>query len=74
MPSSTPFGILVNIFFLVRFLPIPLHSLQGLEICSPEPAHSGQVCWIVKKPWLDLTWPWPPHIEQAIGLDPGSDP
>ena len=44
VPSSTPFGILVYIFFLVCFLPIPLHSLHRLEICSPEPAHSGQVC------------------------------
>ena len=44
VPSSTPFGIFVNIFFFVCFLPIPLQSLQGLEICSPEPLHSGQDC------------------------------
>ena len=74
VPSSTPFGILVNIFFLLCFLPIPWQSLHGLEICSPAPAHSGQVCWIVKKPWLDLTWPCPPQVEQEIGLEPGSAP
>ena len=55
VPSSTPVGMLVCIFFLDCFFPNPLHSLHGLEICSPDPAHSGQVCWIVKNPWLDLT-------------------
>ena len=37
------------------FFPIPLQLLHGLEIFSPSPLHSGQVCWIVKNPWLDLT-------------------
>ena len=27
---------------------------------------------MVKKPWLDLTLPCPPQVEQEIGLDPGS--
>jgi len=44
VPSSTPFGILATIFFLVCFCPIPLHPLHGLEICSPEPEHAEQVC------------------------------
>ena len=43
VPSSTPFGILVNIFFLVCFLPIPLQFVHGFEICSPDPAHPGHV-------------------------------
>ena len=53
---------------------MPLQSLHGEEICSPDPLHSGHVCWIVKKPWLDLTCPCPLHAEHEIGFDPGSAP
>ena len=38
-------------------LPPPLQLVQGLLIFSPSPLHSGQVCCIVKNPWLDLTLP-----------------
>ena len=39
VPSSTPFGIVTDIFFEACFLPWPLQSLHGLVISSPVPAH-----------------------------------
>ena len=64
----------VDIFLLACFFPKPLHSLQGSVICCPEPPHPGQVCCIVKNPWLVLTFPLPPQVEQVLGLEPGSAP
>ena len=61
VPSSTPFGIVTDIFLDACFLPWPLQSLHGFVISSPLPLHWGQVCWTVKKPWLDLTFPFPPQ-------------
>jgi len=58
----------------VCFFPEPPQLLQGFLISSPLPAHWGHVCWTVKKPWLDLTLPCPPHVEHGLGLEPGADP
>src|SRR5210317_2061909 len=44
VPSSTPFGIVTDIFLEVCLLPCPLQSLQGFVISSPLPLHCGQVC------------------------------
>ena len=59
VPSSTPFGMVTEIFLEVCFFPWALQSLHGLVISSPVPLHWGQVCWTVKKPWLVLTFPFP---------------
>ena len=61
VPSSTPLGIVTAIFFEICLFPCPLQSLQGFVISSPLPAHCGHVCCTVKKPWLDLTLPFPPQ-------------
>ena len=61
VPSSTPLGIVTDIFFEICLLPCPLQSVQGWVISSPLPVHWGQVCWTVKKPWLVLTLPFPPQ-------------
>ena len=61
VPSSTPLGIVTETFLEVCLFPCPLQSVQGLVISSPLPAHWGHVCWTVKKPWLDLTLPFPPQ-------------
>ena len=61
VPSSTPFGIVTDIFLEACLLPCPLQSEQGLVISSPLPEHCGQVCCTVKNPWFDLTLPLPPH-------------
>ena len=61
VPSSTPLGMVTDIFLDVCFLPWPLQSLHGLVISSPLPLHCGHVCWTVKKPWLDLILPLPPQ-------------
>ena len=61
VPSSTPLGIVTDTFLFVCLLPCPLQSPHGFVISSPLPAHWGQVCWTVKKPWLDLTLPFPPQ-------------
>ena len=50
VPSSTPFGIVTEIFFDTCLLPWPLQSLHGLVISSPFPAHCGHVCCTVKNP------------------------
>ena len=39
VPSSTPFGIVTEIFFEACFLPWPLQLLHGLVISSPLPLH-----------------------------------
>ena len=39
VPSSTPCGMVTDIFFDACFLPCPLQSLQGLVISSPFPLH-----------------------------------
>ena len=39
VPSSTPFGIVTDIFFEACLLPWPLQSLHGFVISSPLPAH-----------------------------------
>ena len=39
VPSSTPLGIVTDIFFEVCLFPCPLQSEQGLVISSPLPAH-----------------------------------
>ena len=44
VPSSTPLGIVTDIFFAVCLLPLPLQSLHGLVISSPLPEHCGHVC------------------------------
>ena len=44
VPSSTPFGIVTETFFVVCLFPWPLQSTQGLVISSPLPAHWGHVC------------------------------
>ena len=31
----------------------------------PAPPHWGQVCTMVKNPWLRRTWPRPPHARQV---------
>ena len=61
VPSSTPFGIVTDIFLDACFFPCPLQSLHGFVISSPLPLHWGHVCWTVKKPWLDLIFPFPPQ-------------
>ena len=60
VPSSTPLGIVTDIFFEVCLLPCPLQSVHGLVISSPLPAHCGHVCGTVKNPWLYRTLPCPP--------------
>jgi hypothetical protein len=50
VPSSTPLGIVTDIFLDACFFPWPLQSLQGLVISSPLPLHCGHVCCTVKKP------------------------
>ena len=67
VPSSTPFGMVTEIFLDACFLPWPLQSLQGLVISSPFPLHWGQVWCTVKKPWLDLILPLPPQYEHLSG-------
>ena len=44
VPSSTPLGIVTDIFFEVCLFPCPLQSVQGFVISSPLPAHCGHVC------------------------------
>ena len=61
VPSSTPLGIVTDIFFEICLFPCPLQSEQGLVISSPLPEHWGQVCWTVKKPWFDRILPLPPQ-------------
>ena len=74
VPSSTPWGIVTANFLDVCLFPWPLQSLHGCVISSPLPAHCGQVCWTVKKPWLVLTLPFPPQYVHLSGEWPGFDP
>ena len=67
VPSSTPLGIVTEIFLDACFLPWPLQSVQGFVISSPFPLHWGHVCWTVKKPWFDLILPLPPQYEHLSG-------
>ena len=67
VPSSTPFGIVTDIFFEACFFPWPLQSLHGFVISSPLPLHWGQVCCTVKNPWLDLIFPFPPQYVHLSG-------
>ena len=39
VPSSTPFGIVTDIFFEACLLPWPLQSVHGWVISSPVPWH-----------------------------------
>ena len=39
VPSSTPLGIVTEIFFDACLFPCPLQSVQGFVISSPLPAH-----------------------------------
>ena len=39
VPSSTPLGMVTDIFFDVCLLPLPLQSVHGLVISSPVPWH-----------------------------------
>ena len=74
VPSSTPLGIVTDNFFEACLFPCPLQSEHGLVISSPLPAHWGHVCWTVKNPWFDLTFPFPPQYVHLSGLKPGLDP
>ena len=39
VPSSTPLGIVTDIFFEICLFPCPPQSVQGFVISSPLPAH-----------------------------------
>ena len=39
VPSSTPLGIVTDIFFVICVFPCPLQFEQGFVISSPLPAH-----------------------------------
>src|SRR5277367_733925 len=74
VPSSTPAGMLTDKVRSRVTRPEPEHDAQGLSIDWPRPWQLGQVRSSVKKPWAWRTLPCPPHIAQALGLEPGLAP
>ena len=54
VPSSTPFGIVTEIFFEVCLFPCPLQSVQGLVISSPQPAHNSPPPLTYYSIWLSM--------------------
>ena len=69
VPVSTPAGIVTEIVFCFLTCPVPLHFKHGFFIEEPSPPQVGQGLSIEKKPCVDLTFPWPPHVEHVLGPD-----
>ena len=74
VPSSTPCGMLTDSVRSREIRPEPEQDGQGSSIIWPRPWQLGQVRSSVKKPWAWRTRPWPPQVEQVVGLVPALAP
>ena len=55
-------------------MPLPAQVEHGSSMIDPWPPHSGQGCWIEKKPWLWVSTPLPSQRGQTLGAVPGLAP
>ena len=74
VPSSTPAGMLTESVRSRVTRPAPPQAVQGFSMTWPRPWQDGQVRSRVKKPWAWRILPWPPQVEQVLGLVPALAP
>ncbi len=74
VPSSTPFGMLMESVRSFVWRPVPPQPWQGSSITSPRPWQEMQARSMAKKPCCARMRPEPPQVGQVFGLVPGLAP